>query len=112
MSLENFLQKIKNNETISFNETIKIITENYNYTPAEFSNGLSASKVINTAGSNEGSCKIFSFAQLNQLSAEHTLSLFGDYYRQDVLQNPNGNDHQNIRHFMVDGWAGIQFHQA
>jgi hypothetical protein len=43
------------------------------------------------------------------LSVEDTLALFGDYYRMDVLQHPEGNDHQNIRRFMQDGWAGIAF---
>ncbi|VAW65482.1 hypothetical protein MNBD_GAMMA10-1709, partial [hydrothermal vent metagenome] len=32
-----------------------------------------------------------------------------DYYRKDVLQNPQSNDHQNIRNFMHSGWSGISF---
>ncbi len=55
------------------------------------------------------SCRIFAFAKIHNLSAEQTLALFGDYYRKDVLGNPDGTDHQNIRNFMRDGWAGIQF---
>lgn len=51
----------------------------------------------------------FSFAKLNQLSKDETLALFGDFYRTDVLQNPEGTDHQNIRNFMVSGWDGISF---
>ncbi|WP_188863865.1 HopJ type III effector protein, partial [Aliivibrio fischeri] len=38
-----------------------------------------------------------------------TLACFGQYYRHDVLENPQGDDHQNIRNFMVTGWAGVQF---
>lgn len=40
---------------------------------------------------------------------EETLALFGDFYRNDVLKNPGGNDHQNIRNFMEFGWDGILF---
>jgi hypothetical protein len=43
------------------------------------------------------------------LSEVHTLALFGGYYRDDVLGNPEGRDHGNIRHFMKYGWAGIHF---
>ncbi len=109
MSLPTFLQQIKNNENISFEQTIATITENYIYTATEFSNGLADEKIINTAGSNEGSCKIFAFAQINQLNQQHTLNLFGDYYRKDVLDSPSGDGHQNIRNFMKFGWEGIHF---
>jgi len=65
--------------------------------------------LVNQAGTNEGSCKIFAFAQLNQLNQQQTLNLFGDYYRLDVLNNPDGTGHQNIRNFMQFGWDGIRF---
>lgn len=109
MSLTTFLQKAKNNEAIQFNETISIITDNYHYQPTGFSNGLSDDKIINEAGTNEGSCKIFSFAQLNQLDQQKTLNLFGDFYHKEVLQDPAGTSHQNIRNFMRYGWNGIVF---
>jgi len=109
MSLSLFLQQIKNNEAVSFDETITIISENYNYQETEFSNGLADKKLINAAGTNEGSCKIFSFAQINQLDQQQTLNLFGDFYRKDVLEDPSGNGHQNIRNFMQFGWDGIHF---
>lgn len=92
-------------ETIDFKEVISYIDEHYDFTPTKFTNG----NTVNEANENNGSCKIFSFAQLNELSAEKTLSLFGDFYRNDVLQNPAGNDHQNIRNFMRSGWDGISF---
>ena len=111
MTLTKFLQKIKNNEQVSFDETLAVITENYEYTPSEFSNGLNNKQLINAAGSNEGSCKIFSFAQINQLNQQQTLDLFGDYYRKDVLGDPTGTGHQNIRNFMQYGWEGINFTQ-
>ena len=64
---------------------------------------------MNEAGENNGSCKVFSFAKLKGLNEEETLALFGDFYRTDVLANPEGSDHQNIRNFMQYGWDGIAF---
>jgi hypothetical protein len=109
MSLDSFLEKIKNNEAISFYETIAVITENYHYTPTEFSSGLDEHRLVNPAGVNESSCKIFAFAKLNRLDRQQTLNLFGDYYRQDVLNDPQGTGHRNIRNFMKYGWDGISF---
>ncbi len=109
MSLASFLEKIKNNENVSFDETIAAITENYDYQPTKFSNGLNEQLLVNQAGTNEGSCKIFAFAQLNRLDQQQTLNLFGDYYRLDVLHDPNGTGHQNIRNFVRYGWDGIRF---
>ena len=108
MSLTSFIEKIRNNAVVSFDETIAVITENYHYQPTEFSNGLNDQALVNQAGTNEGSCKIFAFAQINQLDQQQTLSLFGDYYR-DVLNEPQGTGHQNIRNFMQYGWDGIHF---
>lgn len=109
MSLASFLEKINNNEAVSFNETISVITENYHYTPTEFSNGLNDQRLVNQAGVNEGSCKIFAFAKLHRLDQQQTLNLFGDFYWQDVLNNPQGTGHRNIRNFMACGWEGICF---
>lgn len=91
--------------TIEFAQTMAVIDAYYDYSPAAFRNG----STHNAAGSNEGSCKIFAFAQLNKLDETATLALFGSYYRQDVLANPEGTDHANIRNFMQHGWAGICF---
>jgi hypothetical protein len=105
MTLALFIEKIHRNEAVSFNETIAVIADNYHYHPVEFSNG----DLVNALGTNEGSCKIFAFAMKNQLNQQQTLNLFGDYYRQDVLSDPDGTGHQNIRNFMRYGWDGIQF---
>ena len=35
--------------------------------------------------------------------------MFGDYYRKDVLEHPDGTDHANIRAFMEVGWDGVKF---
>lgn len=109
MTKKEFLNRISNNETISFDDTMAVIADNYNYQATEFSNGLGDDILVNAAGTNEGSCKIFAFAQLHQLNQDQTLQLFGDYYRQDVLQDPQGTGHQNIRLFIKYGWEGINF---
>jgi hypothetical protein len=106
MSVSTLINKLQSTPNdVSFEEVIACITEYYNYTATRFTNG----DVVNDAGSNEGSCKIFAFAQINQLNEQATLSCFGRYYQEDVLANPEGNDHGNIRNFMQSGWAGIQF---
>lgn len=92
-------------ETIRFKEVIDYIDEHYDFTPTRFTNG----KTVNEADQNSGSCKVFSFGKLNNLTEDEVLSLFGDFYREDVLKNPEGTDHQNIRNFMESGWAGISF---
>jgi len=92
-------------ETVDFTQVMQVISDNYTYSPATFCNG----ELTNLAGTNEGSCKIFSFATINNLNVEQTLACFGTYYRNDVLNNPQGEDHQNIRNFMVLGWEGIKF---
>lgn len=101
-----FLQKIQQQaEQISFNESIAYIDEHYAFSPTDFKNG----DTYNKANQNNGSCKIFSFAQKLNLSQEQTLHLFGDFYRKDVLEHPENDDHQNIRNFIKSGWEGIHF---
>ena len=90
---------------VDFNSVIQVIDSEYEFTPTHFVNG----NQINEANTNNGSCKIFGFAKLNGLSEQATLNAFGDFYTVDVLQNPQKEDHQNIRNFMATGWAGIEF---
>lgn len=104
MNLNDFIQNISSNSALDFEDTMKVIEENYSYTPTAFNNG----DIRNEAGQNEGSCKIFAFAQENNLDEGTTLKCFGRFY-QDVLKTPEGEDHGNIRNFMKSGWAGIQF---
>ncbi|MDR6403590.1 MULTISPECIES: HopJ type III effector protein [Chryseobacterium] len=100
------LEQVKNSpETIQFKDVIAHIDEKYDFTPTKFKNG----NTVNEADQNNGSCKVFSFAKLNNLSKEDTLKLFGEFYTEDVLKNPEGTDHQNIRNFMEFGWDGISF---
>ena len=100
-----FEQLEKSAEEIQFKDVISFTDEHYDFTPTKFTNG----NTVNEANQNNGSCKIFSFAKLNDLSKEETLNLFGEFYREDVLKNPEGTDHQNIRNFMESGWEGIYF---
>lgn len=104
--LNEFLQRLRAGDT-DFEDTISLINALYDYTPTRFTNGL-AGTLVNEAGQNEGSCRIFAFARLNGLSAEDTLRCFGRHYR-DVLADPAGTAHGNIRNFLRDGWAGIAF---
>ncbi|MFC5681868.1 HopJ type III effector protein [Flavobacterium sp. MAHUQ-51] len=106
MNIQTFLEKLKQTpETITFPETIEVIEANYEFTPTAFQNG----NTHNAAGTNSGSCKLFAFAQLQNLSQDETLACFGAFYRDEVLGDPEGTNHQNIRNFMVHGWGGIQF---
>ncbi len=105
-NLETFVQRLnKDAENIQFEDTMAIIEELYEFRPTAFQNG----EQINDAGQNSGSCKLFAFAQLQGFNQQQTLSCFGQYYREDVLKNPEGDDHQNIRNFMTKGWEGVSF---
>ena len=95
-------------EQVSFEQVMQVISENYHYSPATFRNG----DLLNEAGTNEGSCKIFYFAKLNKLTEQQTLACFGRFYREDVINNPEGTDHGNIRNFMLHGWSKVEFNSV
>ena len=106
MNLRALLDRLDQSpDTVEFSNTIAVIDALYEFTPTTFKNG----GLLNEAGKNSGSCKIFSFALLHGLSQQQTLYCFGAYYREDVLRNPAGTDHWNIRNFMKTGWAGVAF---
>jgi len=109
MEIDTFLAKIKKGERIAFKDTMHLIDEHFDYQPVAFTNGPGGDRIANPAGSNQGSCKIFAFAKLQGLAEAETLALFGDYYRHDVLENPNGASHANIRTFIRYGWKEIHF---
>lgn len=110
MTLEALIQQIQQQpDNIDFADVIEVINSHYDYQPARFSNGLNDDMQINAAGTNEGSCKIFAFGQLNHLDKDQLLACFGRYYRDDVLKNPGNTDHANIRNFITYGWPGIHF---
>ena len=86
-SLSALLTQIKQQSaTVEFEQVMQVIKDSYNYQPTSFTNG----ELVNQAGTNEGSCKIFYFAQLNELNQQQTLACFGRYYREDVLENSTG----------------------
>lgn len=87
-----------------FSDVLAFIDARYHHTATAFKNGAQ----YNAATENQGSAKVLSFAKLENLNAEQTLSLFAEHY-QAVLATPEGTDHQNIRQFMQHGWNGVQF---
>ncbi|WP_373058063.1 HopJ type III effector protein [Zunongwangia sp. H14] len=106
MKTEEFISGLKEKpQENTFEQTIKLIDENYHFKPVAFTNG----KIENAAGENNGSCKIFSFAQMHGLDKAQSLACFGEIYFEQVLKNPAGDSHQNIRNFMQYGWDGIHF---
>jgi hypothetical protein len=88
----------------AFKEVLEFIETSYQHQPTAFKNG----EVYNEATQNQGSARVFAFAQFNNLGKEETLQLFAEHY-QSVLDTPDGTDHQNIRQFMKHGWEGIVF---
>ncbi|MBO9565165.1 MAG: HopJ type III effector protein [Niastella sp.] len=90
--------------TRTFKEVLDFIETYYLHQPTAFKNG----EAYNEATQNQGSARVFAFAQLNNLSKEDTLYLFAEHYL-SVINTPNGTDHQNIRQFIAHGWSGIAF---
>ena len=106
MNLETFKNKLKEvPNQIEFVETMAVIDENYHFSPTAFKNG----ELENAEGQNSGSCKLFAFAKDQALTIEDTLACFGQFYFDDVLKDPNGIGHQNIRNFMKTGFDGLSF---
>ncbi len=106
MKLDTFLTKLAvTPEKIEFSETMDVIDRHYDFTETAFVNG----SLTNNAGENSGSCKLFSFAKIHDLDATKTLACFGSYYRDDVLKNPDADNHQNIRNFLNTGWDAVSF---
>ena len=95
----------RTNEQIEFPLVMSAIDELYEVNEVPFSVG----DVSSEPGQNMGSAKIFSFASISKLDQATTLHLFGDYYRKDVLEHPDGTDHANIRAFMKGGWDCVEF---
>lgn len=108
MIFQNLLARLKSGEA-DFEDVIAYVNDHYEYTPTRFTNGRGTDAVINEAGKNEGSCRLFSLAKIKGLSEADTVQLFGRFYRDDVLKSPQGTDHGNIRNFLREGWAGIHF---
>jgi len=100
-----FIDALESNaDLLEFADVISLIERHYDFKETAFSNG----DQHNEAGQNSGSCKVFSFAKINNLSKEQTLQLFAQFYR-DVVKTPEGEDHQNIRQFMLYGYERLSF---
>lgn len=104
MTETNYLKKLNTTSKILFEDLMSVIEQNYRFTPSAFDNG----SLKNTANENQGSAKLLSFAKIHNLNKQQTLKCFGQYYN-EVLETPNGTNHNNIRNFMKTGWAGISF---
>jgi HopJ type III effector protein len=91
-------------DNLTFEEVMELIETHYESQLLEFKNG----DIVNQQGENEGSAKLLSYAALSGLDKATTLKLWGQYYR-EVLQDPDGSSHQNIRNFMKYGWEGVPF---
>jgi len=113
MTLSELLSDIENQPNkVEFDSVIETINTEYTYTPSKFTNGIEDDMVVNESETNEGSCKILAFAILNDLSTEQALACFGKYYRDDVLQHPEGNDHSNIRTLMKYNLDNVFFYNT
>jgi HopJ type III effector protein len=91
-------------DALTFEEVMEVIDTWYESGLIEFRNG----DVVNGPGENEGSAKLLSYAALSVLDKDTTLKLWGQYYR-EVVKDPNGDSHANIRNFMKYGWDGVSF---
>ena len=104
-SLHDYITALTNTPShLTFADTLAVIEAHYNFTSTAFKNG----SVDNPAGTNSGSCKVFSFAKLHKLTQEQTLLMFAQHY-QNVLDTPDGDNHANIRNFMKTGFEGLSF---
>ena len=99
--MDKFLKRLASTPNeVMFEQSIQVIDEHFDFHPVSFVNG----ETQNQAGQNN-----IAFAQLQGLDESSTLACFGEFYRDDVLNNPNGKNHANIRNFIQHGWAGIHF---
>lgn len=101
--LDTLIKNLKD-QSANFKEVLEFIDSHYQHQPTAFKNG----DAYNESTQNQGSARVFAFAQINNLSKEDTLYLFAEHYR-TVLEHPDATDHQNIRQFMAHGWPGIVF---
>ena len=108
-SPEELISRVRGGETIEFEEAIQVIENWYQIRRVGFSNGLGEETVVSEPGANMGSLKILGFAKMHGLTESETLPLFGKFYREDVLLNPESKNHPNIRAFMKYGWSGVRF---
>lgn len=94
---------------VEFQEVMEILDGAYDFVPTRYTSGHGTPAAVeNEAGTNSGSCKVFAFAKIHGLDQDATLRLFCEHYQQ-VLGDPEGATHLNVRNFMTNGWDGIVF---
>ncbi|MDR1027138.1 MAG: HopJ type III effector protein [Rickettsiales bacterium] len=90
-----------------FQQVLSVIDKNYDYTPTQFAvtdgwgdtNGLDQ---------NQGAGRVLAFAKERRLDEEAALQLFAEHY-QNVVDNPNGDNHKNIRLLAAHGLNQVHF---
>lgn len=93
--------------TLLFQDVINTIRKHYECTPVAFRTGAGTPRETgNAAGTNMASSQLLAYARRLGLDAATTVALYGEHYR-DVLADPGGTSHPNIRAFMANGWAGV-----
>ena len=112
MSLQQALQQLKeqiqsNPKAMLLQDVLSLIDEHYDFTPSQFVNG----DLENAVDENQGSGKLLSFGLAHELTQDELLACFGQYY-QEVLDDPQGDGHQNIRNFMQTSWGGVSFQSS
>ena len=104
MTQEAYLEELRSGAIMDFDDLMALIDDNFNYTPASFTNG----DLQNASDENQGSAKLFCFGAVHQLTQLEVLHCFGQHY-QTVLNNPEDDSHANIRNFISYGWEGLKF---
>jgi hypothetical protein len=92
------------NNAIDFKEFLVMFDRFFTIIPTSFSNN----GLVNKIAENEGSLKVFASAKYCNATDEEALSWFKEHY-QSVLDDPDGDSHQNIRHFQKGGLENISF---
>ncbi|MFA5676905.1 MAG: HopJ type III effector protein [Pseudomonas sp.] len=105
MTADNFLAHLGTPEH-RFADSLDFIEQFYHYQPSGFHNG----PLYNSAGENQGACRILAMALDLGLTDEQTLACFAEHY-QSVLADPGGTGHANIRALMQHGLAAVHFDQ-
>ncbi len=104
--LETFIAEARAGR-VDYEETISLIKALFRVVPCSFRVGKGHFMVTNAAGTHVGSLSILALGRLLGLDKTTTLQLFGRHYR-EVLANPHGEGHANIRQFMLHGWDGVE----
>jgi len=98
-----FLQQLPQTDFV-FETTLEFIEAHYTFTASAFNNV----GVINSDKQNQGSCKVFAFGQLFELTQQQALQCFGQHYL-DVLATPEVDNHLHLRLVLKDGLADLPF---